>query len=77
VTVTVLLYCNIIEIREVSIYHTSDKPKQPEEEVEIDFQDRLANSTGKSSCPFISLFCFYLHFYPYLWYKLFVKCRIF
>jgi hypothetical protein len=35
VIVTVLLYCNIIEIREVSVYHTVDKPKQPEEGVEI------------------------------------------
>jgi hypothetical protein len=36
VIVMVLLYCNIIEIREVSVYHTGDKPKQQEEGIEID-----------------------------------------
>jgi hypothetical protein len=41
VIVSVLLYCNTIDIREVLIYYLSDKPEKIEEGVEIDSKPSL------------------------------------
>jgi hypothetical protein len=38
VLASVLLYCNLINIMEVSVYHLADKLEQTKEGVEIDFK---------------------------------------